>query len=536
MPPYFFMREKLQEIERLLAKREFSAARQAATHLKGATRALKQSLEGVIRLKEGRLADAEASFLASLQDDPNLILTNGNYAHLLVITKRQKIALPYAERAHKGDPKNKNFALNYAAALSDADRPAEAVTVLGPFADAEDADIKLLITYASLLRADLRLQDSLAVLERVRKRWPDSEETLKTYADTLSELDPEAASKAFQDASERLGPNASLEWNWSFVELRRKNFPLAWMLYDNGLKEKIGKVGRPLPSILSRFKYTTSFGDLDPNRWTFFVSEQGLGDQILFLTCLKEALARFPKSVLIGEERMLPILRRSFPDIGVYSYATARTFDGYAENLNPLFPIGSLPKNLRQAEADFTKASFPLLAINAPQVESYRKRLAHVIRGKRLIGLSWSGGFWTRQMRTKSVGFEELIDTLPMDGCHYICLQYGDVSREKEIARERKFPISFIAGIDFKKDLDGWLSVTALCDEVMSVSTALVHFAAAIGKPVRLMLTNYQTPFVWALDQGRSYVYPSVTIYRQHGEESITSLIRRASDNLGAKP
>ena len=532
MPPNFFMRHNLQHIEKHLNAKDYAKARTAIAGLKDAPRALKLSLEGVVRLKEGRYADAEAMFLASLQDDPNLVLSNGNYAHLLVLTKRQKIALPYAEKAHTADPKNRNFALNYAAALSDADRPADAVKVLEPFTSDPSADIKLLITYASLLRADLRLKDSLDVLERVRASWPDSEEILKTYADTLSELDPQAASAAFHAASEKLGPNASLEWNWSFVELRRKNFPLAWRLYDNGLTEKIGKVGRPLPSILSRYRYVTDFSDLDPHKWTFFVSEQGLGDQILFLTCLREAIERFPKSVLIGEERMLPILRRSFPEIGVYPYATARTFDGYTPHLNPLFPIGSLPKNLRQSEPDFKKAVFPLLKVNEAQVENYRKRLSHVIRDKKLVGLSWSGGFWTRQLRTKSVSFEDLIDSLPTEGVHYICLQYGDVSKEKELARGKKFPISFISGIDFKKDLDGWMSVTALCDEILSVSTALVHFAAAIGRPVRLMLTNYQTPFVWALDEGQSYVYPAVTIHRQRKEEPVSSLIRRASAGL----
>ena len=54
---------------------------------------------------------------------------------------------------------------------------------------------------------------------------------------------------------------------------------------------------------------------LDKDKWTIVISEQGIGDQVLFLSVMNEAIEEFKKILFIAESRMHPILQRSFPHL-----------------------------------------------------------------------------------------------------------------------------------------------------------------------------------------------------------------------------
>ena len=57
--------------------------------------------------------------------------------------------------------------------------------------------------------------------------------------------------------------------------------------------------------------------DFDPEHWTLVVVEQGIGDQILFLSVMEEAIKEFKNIFLIVEARMKSIIERSFPNLQV---------------------------------------------------------------------------------------------------------------------------------------------------------------------------------------------------------------------------
>ena len=64
-------------------------------------------------------------------------------------------------------------------------------------------------------------------------------------------------------------------------------------------------------------------------------------------------------------------------------------------------------------------------------------------------------------------------------------LQYGDTSKEEQFIKERGFEFVTFPKVDYKKNLDDWLAIAAACDGIISVSTALVHFAGACGQKGR---------------------------------------------------
>ena len=52
--------------------------------------------------------------------------------------------------------------------------------------------------------------------------------------------------------------------------------------------------------------------DFNPEHWTLVVVEQGIGDQILFLSVMEEAIKEFKNIFLIVEARMKSLLKGPF--------------------------------------------------------------------------------------------------------------------------------------------------------------------------------------------------------------------------------
>lgn len=520
----------LQQIESLIQESKFAEARALANRLKGPN-APKLSILAAIAFKEGDDQQAELLFQRALQENAREGLALLNLGKLYLKQKKVKQAIPLLEKACEVMPGQDQVSLAYAAALSESDRMADAALALKPLVEKERPSLNILTAYCSFLRADLRPQEAFEVLERGQALYPDSFEIEKALADTLAELDPKEAQAAFRKTADRA--TIQMQWNRSFIELRMGDFETGWSLYDAGLSERIGKIGRPLPHQVRGLPIITKFENLSPEKWTLFSTEQGIGDQVLFLGAMRQAIQDHPKSALICEQRMLPILKRSFPEVEAYPYAFALNLEKQLGRVNGIFPIGSFQKYYRNTLESFKAAPVPFLKPNNLLVDKYRSAIQAKHPGKTLVGVSWTGGFWDRQQRTKSIAFEDLTRGLAkIPNIQLVCLQYGDIEREKKLAKDLGVPISFIAGLDFRKQLDNWFALAAGCDYIVSVSTALVHFMGAINKRVELLLTEKQAPFIWGTQEGQSYAYQSVNIHRRRPAELNEGYLDRILSSL----
>ena len=521
----------LKEIEKKIVSGRLDEAEQL-THALSIPETTKVAVLATIEMKRGNNQKAEVLFERVLSQDPNHLIAAGNLGQLLAAQGKFKRALPFCELAYKAALKNELYALNYAGCLAEADRIPDALAVLLPFVDSESPSLKILVSATAMYRANLQASEALLLLERAQSLYPDNPEVEKAAADVLAELDPKEASKAFRVAEGSATNKVALRWNWSFVELRLRNWRKGWELYENGLDEKVGKIGRPLPGLVRVFERVTNLNELDPDKWTLFVCEQGIGDQVLFLGCFRQVLSRFPKSLLICEERLAPLLQRSFPEVQVASFGFAYSISSQSRRLNGVFPIGSFQKDFRGSTKRFKDTRSAYLVPASPRVEKYRKLLEEKAGGRTIVGISWSGGHWDRQKKTKSYPFELFGGLMSNPKYCFVCLQYGDITKEKELSKSLNLPVIFIAGMDFKKDIDGWLALAFSCDRIISVSTALVHFAGAVGKRVDVLMGNTQGPFIWGLEDGPSVAYLDVHTWRRGSNEDAKSFFSRMENLL----
>jgi ADP-heptose:LPS heptosyltransferase len=111
-------------------------------------------------------------------------------------------------------------------------------------------------------------------------------------------------------------------------------------------------------------------------------------------------------------------------------------------------------------------------------------------------------------------------------------LQYGDTSSEQAFVKNLGLEMFSFNDLDFNKDLDQWLSLSAACDGIISVSTSLVHFAGACGQRVSVVMPFNQGHWTLGMDETESIFYPRVSIFRRTTNETLTSLILRASAHL----
>ena len=521
----------MKELESLIVEGKYDEAENLAmaTKMPAATRA---TVLATIEMRRGAHQKAEVLFLKALSLDPEHALALGNYGQLLASQSKFKQALPRCEAAFKRFPKNEIYALNYANCLADADRMPEGIELLRPFANADKPSIRVLTGLSALLRANLEPEEALSVLERAQSLYPEEKELERSIADVFSELDPYKASEIFGKVEATAKNKVSLRWNWSFVELRLGNFKKGWELYENGLSEVIGKIGRPLPAVVRVFTPCTRLEELDPSKFTLFICEQGIGDQVLFLGCFQRVIKQFPKAVLIAEDRMLPILRRSFPNISVETFGFAYSMAAQKHRLNGAFPIGSFQRNFRDSAEAFRKFQEPFLSWDKDKSAKYRRAIENRRGKKELIGIAWTGGFWDRQKKTKSFPIEAFGRLMKDDRYSFIALQYGDVSIDKKFCEESGLPVTFFSGVDFKKDLDSWLALACACDRIISVSTALVHFAGAAGMRVDVLMGSTQGPFIWGLQDGPSLPYRGVSTWRKTRSESAEEFFDRMREKL----
>jgi ADP-heptose:LPS heptosyltransferase len=106
---------------------------------------------------------------------------------------------------------------------------------------------------------------------------------------------------------------------------------------------------------------------------------------------------------------------------------------------------------------------------------------------------------------------------LQLSGFDFVNLQYGDTSEERDaFVQQHGVNIHNVDEIDNQNDLDGLAALIGACDIVVTVSNTTAHLAAALGKPVIVMLPNNDALFwYWHRDSHTTPWYPSARLFRR---------------------
>lgn len=362
------------------------------------------------------------------------------------------------------------------------------------------------------LRALGEFDEAFAVVQNAVQRAPDHHGARCNLA--LLKADRGNAQEAIADLTRQIQsyPNDSIvRWDRAVLLLSTGDFSHGWDDYE---LRWIAPGAETLPAL-----YPTWHGQSASDSTLVVLGEQGVGDEIMFASCLSNLRGRFARVVIACNPKLVPLFQRSF---GEFADVVSRVNVPHAlAGLSPptekaggtvlQIAMGSLPGLFRRDAAAFPRTSGFLRADGA-KIERWRNELeAH---GPGLnIGLSWRGGAALTRKSQRSLDLKNLAHLTSFLGARFINLQYNATADEITTLK-RDHGIDLIHFDDALADYDETAALTCAVDVVVTVQTALAHLAGALGQRVLVMLPF--SPEWRYLRTGSTWPwYPSATLLRQ---------------------
>lgn len=273
-----------------------------------------------------------------------------------------------------------------------------------------------------------------------------------------------------------------LHWNYSLLLLEQGKWEEGFAHYDYGLLSN----DRPM-----RFYHG------DPEKcpvWqgesgsVVVYGEQGMGDEIMFASCLPDLIREADRVIYDCHPRMIGLFERSF---GVKCYPTRKSNELRWPLDDPpdyKMPIGSLFGRYR-SHGNFPKK--PYLRPDEERTIKYRRRL-EALGPSPYIGISWKAGGKKTNAHERSFKLSQFLPIFKKGGT-FVSLQYIDEDGKCErFFNETGIKIhhwpDVVESIDDESkkhpgyDYDETVSLVNALDLCIVPNTTIVHLCGAIGK------------------------------------------------------
>ncbi len=258
-------------------------------------------------------------------------------------------------------------------------------------------------------------------------------------------------------------------------------------------------------------------------------AEQGLGDIILFASCLPELIATAGHVVIETYPRLAGLFARSFPAATVVGRDVSDTSLDWLRPLPPIerhIAFGSLPRLLRR-DAGCFPAHAGYLQADPDAVSRHRDRLSALGSGP-VLGIAWRGGLLRSAGAQRSLALEALVAALKPVGAQLVSLQYGDVRDEVDAA-------SAATGVPIHHwpetlvDQDDAAALTCAVDAVLTVCQTQAHLTGALGRP-GCVLVPANPNWRYGATAPSTPWYPSLRLVRQQVLGDWSAALGTAAD------
>jgi Flp pilus assembly protein TadD len=277
--------------------------------------------------------------------------------------------------------------------------------------------------------------------------------------------------------------------------------------------------------------------------------EQGLGDEIMFLSIVPQLMAEGARITIVGQPHLHSLWSHVFPNARCYQQLRANEdawtkvvpawMPELTESNRPDYqiPFGSLALWRRSSPEDFKHQRAYITAAPEKRVQ-WAKFLDDSIGArtpeKRRIGLVWAGNpapnnmIANRKDARRSIGLAALAKLANVPGIDWVSLQTWEAAQQvRDMAQH-------ITILDCSARLTSFAETAALIDNldaVISVDTSVCHLASAMGKPVFLLLPH-AGEWRWGLDPHKSLWWPSIRLFRQPAAGDWASVVAQLREAL----
>ncbi|HUO99237.1 MAG TPA: tetratricopeptide repeat-containing glycosyltransferase family protein [Rhizomicrobium sp.] len=343
---------------------------------------------------------------------------------------------------------------------------------------------------------DLKHCETAAVCHRRSlELQPDSVSTLHNLGIALSEGGRDSEALEVYERALAIEPgNADVRWDRALSRLRTGNYAGGWTDYEARI-ERGDPPKRDMPG--KRWN-----GERYDGKRLLIVSEQGLGDTIW--------VARyFPMAKKFGGE----LIVECRPEVAALIESMGMA-DRIVFKRDPLPDADyhilqcSLPSVFAHQGAPVPTA--PYLAAPA----GHGERIAAVMKpgkGRLKVGIVWGGSVTYGRRADRDAPLAMFLQWFALPGVQLYSLQKGP---QEEDLNSLPAGAPIVNLTPHTKDFFETAAAVAQLDLVLMTDTAVAHLAGALGRPVWVLL-NRVPHWLWQLDGGDCFWYPSMRLFRQ---------------------
>ena len=262
-------------------------------------------------------------------------------------------------------------------------------------------------------------------------------------------------------------------------------------------------------------------GECRPGMRLLLWAEQGLGDALQFgryAPWLQQLLQSQGASVVLEvPEALLRLLQESWPALDIVARGR---LPGHFDAHLPLTDLPYCWRGLGEGRLPYLPLDSPYLrAPSAPVVPSTSlQRQSPVLK----VGLVWQGRPAFPGDRWHSLPFAALQPLWDVPGVTCVSLQQAAADA----------PAWLPDAVQACEDCADLARVVQGLDLVLGVDSDVAHLAAALGKPVWLLLPR-APDWRWGLQGEGTPWYPAMRLFRRGGQEACSEVIHRAAAALG---
>lgn len=250
--------------------------------------------------------------------------------------------------------------------------------------------------------------------------------------------------------------------------------------------------------------------------------EQGVGDQLVYATLLRE-LERIGQPFTCEiDARLIPGLERAWKGDGgklpwgarfvpssdsphnVYDVEAMKDCDAHVSMM-------SLAKFFRNSFDEFPRKIARILQPDMTRANYLREKLPVATKRVAISWRSFHNQLGIAKQNEKSAYLADFEVLGRRSDLSLATVQYGDVAGELDAWEGSHI---YRPDFDLYKDIDGVLAMIGACDVVVTTSNVTAHFAGAMGVPCYLIYLRAHPPFFyWSpAHDGKSLWYPSVEV------------------------
>ena len=211
--------------------------------------------------------------------------------------------------------------------------------------------------------------------------------------------------------------------------------------------------------------------------------EQGVGDTIMWSSCLPLVTSRSKHVILECQEKLVPLLTRSFPDVEIK--AEDRSRDKQRDDFDYHLPMGSLYKHFIDEIIENDKPDAYLVPDPA-RVTYWKDRLKSLGRGP-YIGISWKSSNMSPERLPNYSSISEWSPILKIPDVRFINLQSTDYADDlSKVREELGVTVHNFDDLDQFNDIDDVAALCAAIDMVVSNKTTTPLISAGVGTVTKL--------------------------------------------------